>query len=115
MNVEDYRDYCLSLGDDVEEKLPFTMFKSGKNVLVFYVAGHMFAFFDIVDYSVVTLKCQPERMDELRAEYDCIGKPYNESHKYWLGINPRIAPDELLKDLTHNSYEIVKAKYSKKK
>jgi len=28
MNIEDYRDYCLSLGADVEEKLPFTMFKS---------------------------------------------------------------------------------------
>ena len=23
MNVEQYRDYCLSLGADVEEKLPF--------------------------------------------------------------------------------------------
>ncbi len=26
MNIEDYRDFCLSLGDDVEEKLPFTAF-----------------------------------------------------------------------------------------
>ena len=57
-NIEDYRDYCLSLGADVEEKLPFTMFKSGENVLVFYVCGHMFAFFDCADYSVVTLKCR---------------------------------------------------------
>jgi hypothetical protein len=22
MNIEDYREFCLSLGDDVEEKLP---------------------------------------------------------------------------------------------
>ena len=115
MNIEEYRDYCLSLGEDVEEKLPFTMFKNGADVLVFYVCGHMFAFFDCVEYSVVTLKCQPERIDELRAEYDCIGKPYNESAKYWLGIDPRVAPDALLRDLTRNSYEIVKAKYGKKK
>lgn len=115
MNIEDYRDYCLSLGADVEEKLPFTMFKSGENVLVFYVCGHMFAFFDCADYSVVTLKCQPERIDELKAQYDCIGKPYNESAKYWLGIDPHTAPDTLLRDLTRNSYELVKAKYSKKK
>lgn len=26
MNVEEYRDYCLSLGADVEEKLPNTSF-----------------------------------------------------------------------------------------
>lgn len=23
MNIEDYREYCLSLGEDIEEKLPF--------------------------------------------------------------------------------------------
>ena len=23
MNIEDYRDFCLSIGTDVEEKLPF--------------------------------------------------------------------------------------------
>ena len=46
MNIEDYREYCLSLGDDIEEKLPFQKFKSGEGVLVFYVSGHMFSFFD---------------------------------------------------------------------
>ena len=42
MNIEDYREYCLSLGEDIEEKLPFQKFKSGEGVLVFYVMGHMF-------------------------------------------------------------------------
>ena len=114
MNIKEYRDYCLSLDADVEENLPFTAFTYASNVLVFYVCGHMFAFFDCAEYSVVTLKCQPEQIDELKAEYDCIGKPYNESAKYWLGIDPRTAPDSLLRELTKNSYEIVKAKYTKK-
>ena len=113
-NIEDYREYCLSLGSDVEEKLPFTAFRYAADVLVFYVCGHMFAFLDIDHYGIVTLKCQPERIDELKARYDCIGAPYNESAKYWLGIDPRIAPDILLCDLTRNSYELVKAKYNKK-
>lgn len=39
MNIEDYREYCLSLGSDVEEKLPFTMFKSGENDPSFIPAG----------------------------------------------------------------------------
>ena len=69
MNIEDYREYCLSIGDDIEEKLPFTKFKS----------------------------------DEL----------INESPKHWIGIDPNTAPDDLLKELTQNSYEIVKAKYKK--
>jgi len=35
MNIEDYREYCLSLGEDIEEKLPFQKFKNGEGVLVF--------------------------------------------------------------------------------
>ena len=113
MNIEDYREYCLSLGDDVEEKLPFTAFHYASGVLVFYVHGHMFSFFDCDNFSVITLKCQPDRTDELKAQYECITKPFNMSQKYWIGINPDTAPDNLLRELTRNSYEIVKAKYKK--
>jgi len=113
MNIEDYRAFCLSLGDDVEEKLPFTAFRYASAVLVFYVHGHMFSFFDCDDFGVVTLKCQPDRIDELRAAHDCIDKPYNLSPKHWLGIDARTAPDDLLRELTINSYNIVKAKYRK--
>ena len=60
MNIEDYREYCLSLGEDMEEKLPFTAFRCASGVFVFYVHGHMFSFFDCDNFSVITLKCQPE-------------------------------------------------------
>ena len=113
MNIEDYREYCLSLGEDVEEKLPFTAFKYASGVLVFYVFDHMFSFFDCDNFSVVTLKCQPERIEELKAQHSCIGKPFNLSPKYWIGVDVRTAPDDLLRELTHNSDEIVKAKYKK--
>lgn len=113
MNIEDYREFCLSLDDDVEEKLPFTAFHNASGVLVFYVHGHMFSFFDCDNFSVVTLKCQPERIDELRAQHDCIGKPFNLSAKHWIGVDATTAPDQLLRQLTRNSYEIVKAKYKK--
>ena len=81
MNIEDYREYCLSLGNDIEEKLPFQKY-----------------------FSVISLKCQPERIEDLKAQYECIGNPYNESPKHWIGINPLTAPDDLLKELTRNSY-----------
>ena len=113
MNIEDYREYCLSLGDDVEEKLPFTAFKYASGVLVFYVNGHMFSFFDCDNFGIITLKCQPDRIEELKAQYNCIGKPSNLSPKYWIGIDARTAPSDLLQELTRNSYGIVKAKYKK--
>ena len=113
MNIEEYRDYCLSLGEGIEEKFPFTKFKNGEGVLVFYVCGHMFSYFDCDDFKVISLKCQPERIEELKAEHPCISDPFNESPKHWIGIDPNTAPDALLEELTRNSYEIVKAKYSK--
>jgi len=114
MNIENYREYCLSLGDDVAEKLPFAAFHYACGVLVFYVHGHMFSFFDCDNYSVITLKCQPERINELKAQYSCISKPFNMSPKYWIGVDTNTTPDDLLQELTRNSYEIVKAKYKKK-
>ena len=111
MNIEVYREYCLSLGTDVEEKLPFTAFRHANGVLVFYVHGHMFSFFDCDHFSVITLKCQPERIEELKEQHQCIVKPSNMSPKHWIGIDANNVEDELLCELTRNSYEIVKAKY----
>lgn len=121
MNIEEYRDYCLSLGEDVEEKLPFTAFRYASGVLVFYVHGHMFSFFNCdrpkitTDASgnsiVITLKCQPDRIEELKQTYDFVGKPFNLSPKHWIGVNLNTAPDDILRSLTRNSYEIVKEKY----
>jgi predicted DNA-binding protein (MmcQ/YjbR family) len=113
MNIEDYRNYCLSLGEDVEEKFPFTAFRYAGNVLVFYVCGHMFAFFDCDNFTVITLKCQPDCIGDLKERYSCIGKPFNESPKYWIGVDPDTASDALLRELTRNSYEIVKSKYKR--
>ena len=114
MNIEDYRNFCLSLDPSVEERMPFTKFKNGASVLVFYVRGHMFSFFDCDDFRVVTLKCQPDRIDELKARYSCVGNPYNESPKHWIGVDPDTTPDTLLKELTRNSFEIVRTKYAKR-
>ena len=110
-DIETYRDFCLSLGADVVEKMPFAAFRYAAGVLVFYVHGHMFAFFDCDNYGIVTLKCQPDRIEELKASYDCIGKPFNLSPKHWIGIDARTAPADLLRELTRNSYLIVRRKY----
>lgn len=115
MNIEEYREYCLALGEGIEEKFPFVKFKNAEAVLVFYVCGHMFSFFDCNEFSVVSLKCQPERIAALREQHTCIGDPINESKKHWIGIDPTTAPDALLKELTRNSYEMVRAKYNKKR
>ena len=112
INIEALRDYCLSLGE-VEEKLPFTKFKGGDTVLVFYVCGHMFCYFDIEAYEVVSVKCQPERIPNLLESHDCLCKPFNLSPKHWIGIKIKECDEELARELVGNSFEIVREKYSK--
>lgn len=114
INVEDLRYFCLSLGDDVDERFPFVAFKSAQNILVFYVAGHMFCYYDLDVFDVVTVKCQPDRIVSLREMYDYIVKPYNASSRHWIGIAVGQADDSVVMDLVRNSYEIVKGKYQKK-
>ena len=86
MNLEEFREYCLSLGE-VEEKLPFAKMPGGESVLVFYVSGHTFCYCDLNDLRVV-VKCQPERIPELLDTAEGVTPP--DSHfsvKYW--IHPR--------------------------
>lgn len=67
------------------------------------------------EYSSVGLKCQPDRIEELKLQYDCIGTASHMSPKHWIGVKPDCGQDDLLRELTRNSYEIVKAKYKAKK
>ena len=96
MNLEEFREYCLSLGE-VEEKLPFAKMPGGDSVLV-------------------VVKCPPERIPELLDTAEGVTRP--DSHfsvKYWIGIHLPTIADELLKELVAGSYEIVKGKYAKKR
>ena len=114
MNIEELRDYCLSLSE-VEEKLPFCKFKGGDTVLVFYVCGHMFCYFDIEAFEVVSVKCQPERIPDLLEAHSFLCNPFNLSPKHWIGIRIKECDDDtLVTELVGNSYEIVKEKYSKR-
>ena len=55
MNIVDYREYCLSLGEDVEEKLPFTAF----HLACFTDGGHILR--DIRHGRRMNKSCQPGR------------------------------------------------------
>ena len=109
MNVEEFREYCLSL-PDVTEATPFEKFSKGKfTILVFYVNSHMFCYFNVDDFSNITIKCQSSEMAELN---QAIGEPFNVDKRYWISVQPNMdINDEALKELVRKSYEIVKAKY----
>ena len=89
MNVEELRSYCLSLSPNVEEKFPFPKFKAARDVLAFYIDGHMFCYFNINDLSCITVKHEKEEIPDLIEHYPCLGhKILNHRIKIQGKLNP---------------------------
>jgi len=106
MNLETYYEYCLSK-KGVTEHFPFD-----EDALVFKVGGKMFALSSLSQWEKgkpsVNLKCDPDRAEELRAEYDAIRAGFHMSKKHWntIQINEEVL-DSLIKELINHSYELV--------
>lgn len=116
MNIEELREYCLSM-EGVTEKTPFGKFaRRYESILVFYVLDHMFCFADMDDFTSVTVKSTPDEVEELRMNRLSVSDPLNQSLKHWaqLNLNGDI-PDREIYALVSRAYEIVKAKYTPKK
>lgn len=111
MNIEQFRDYCLSL-PNTHEGTPFDGFyrnqRNAHSVLVFFVEKKIFCYFDINTFDKCTIKCDPDEITELGERYKGIGKPYNGNPKYWISVafNSDV-PDTVLKELVKKSYDLV--------
>ena len=115
MNIEESREYCLSF-EGVTEKTPFGKFaRRYESILVFYVAGHMFCFFDMDDFNFVDVRSTPDEIKEIRQNKNSVSTPINRSLKYWiqLDFNGDVS-DEEIRGYVSRAYEIVKNLYSKK-
>lgn len=108
MNIEDYRNLCLSFRA-VTEEFPFD-----KNTLVFKVMGKMFALCDVEEFESINLKCDPVLAIELRERFPEVKPGYHMNKKHWNTINMQSnLPDQLIKEWTRNSYDLVVAKLPK--
>lgn len=111
MNVEELREYCLSLGD-VEEKIPFGKFaRRYDSTLVFYVKGHMFCMFDLDDFTWVAMRSNAEEMEEIALNHTAV-LPGRRNMRLWLRIAlGRDIPDSMILNLVSRAYNIIKDKY----
>lgn len=104
MNIEEVRDYCLSL-PQVTEDFPFD-----ETTLVFRIERKIFAMVDLENTEWFVLKCDPEYALDLRERYSEISGAWHMNKKYWNQLNLFGAlQDELIKHLIRHSYnEVVK-------
>ncbi len=97
-------EYCLSL-PHTEETFPFD-----NRTWVAKTHNKMFALMDMLDDDVrINLKCDPEKAEELRAEYEFINPGYHMSKKHWNTISCSDQPVDwkFLKELIDHSYELI--------
>jgi predicted DNA-binding protein (MmcQ/YjbR family) len=102
MNIEEYRDLCMSFSG-VTEGFPFD-----GNTLVFKVMGKMFALTDVDEFRSINLKADPEYCIELREMYSGINPGYHMSKKHWNTVETDgSVDDELIVKLIKDSYDLV--------
>lgn len=110
MNIEQYRNFCLSF-PGVTEEFPFN-----ETTLVFKVMGKMFALTDVDTFESISLKCDPVKAIELRETYpDIVAPGYHMNKKHWNSVSMMSnLPDSLIKEWITDSYQLVVAKLPKK-
>jgi len=102
MNIEDIRNYCL-LKKGVTEGFPFD-----EETLVFKVAGKMFVLVNLESDLSINLKCDPEKVPELREQFPAVIPGYHMNKKHWntVIIDGSIR-DELIREWIDDSYNLV--------
>ena len=109
MNIEELREYCLSL-KGVSEDFPFD-----ETTLVFKVSGKMFCLTDLESNFSVALKNNPEKNIELREEFSAVKPAYHMNKQHWNTIRvDGTMPDDMLKNLIDESYDLVVLKLTRK-
>lgn len=110
MNIEEYRNYCLTFPGTTED-LPFD-----ENTLCFKVMGKIFTICDIDEFESINLKCDPVKAIELRESYPDIVMPgYHMNKKHWNTVlMDSSLPDKLIKEWIRESYDLVVQKLPNK-
>jgi predicted DNA-binding protein (MmcQ/YjbR family) len=109
--------YFLSLKTDLKTITKYCLEKSsstasypfGEGALVFKVLDKMFALIaEEADPLRISLKCDPEDAQALRAEYPAITGAYHMNKEHWNGVLlDGSLPDELVFELIDHSYTLV--------
>lgn len=103
MNVESFREYCLSK-PSATESTPF-----GPDNIVFKVEGKMFALLALDELpTAVNLKCDPDLALDLRDRYEQVQPGYHMNKRHWntVVLDGKI-PDKEVRKMIDDSYGLV--------
>ena len=113
MNIEQLYEFCLSR-KAATEHFPFD-----DDTLVFKVGGKMFALSSLKSWEQgdpkINLKCDPNKIEELRVNYEAINSGYHMSKNHWNTVSfNQDVDDKMIRELILQSYDLVFKSLSKK-
>lgn len=104
MNIEEAREYCLSL-KNATECFPFDDVS-----LVFKVENKMFLLLPLdADEPSISLKCSTDYVEELRERYRAVQPAWHFNKKYWntIYLDRDMADDEIKHWIQHSYREVI--------
>jgi predicted DNA-binding protein (MmcQ/YjbR family) len=103
VTAEELRAWCLGMAG-AEETFPFNA-----SVSVFKVAGKIFALSSLSDEPLeVSVKCDPDYAEELRAAHASIVPGYHLNKRHWITVTLGAdAGDGLVRELVADSHALV--------
>jgi predicted DNA-binding protein (MmcQ/YjbR family) len=108
MDIEEYRDFCLSL-PAATECTPFD-----EDTLVFKVAGKMFSYAGMGDFCRFCVKCDPDLAVELRERHSEVTRGVHSNSMHWNTVRvDGDLPDDFLREQIRASYDLVVAKLTR--
>lgn len=110
MTPDELRGACLAFTGAGEER-PF-----GPRTSVFKVEGRMFALSALdAEPLRVSIKCEPELAEQLRRSHEGIVPGYHLNKRHWNTVYLDALPEQMVRDLIEDSYDLVVAALSRAK
>lgn len=114
MNIETFREYCLSL-PGVVERMPFLSLADphSRNVQVFYVGSKWFCFVDIEEFAYCSVKS--DRVEELRSLYAGARPAWHMNKRHWISLEfGSDLSDARIRELVAHSHALVFASLTRR-
>ncbi len=113
MNIEDFRNYCLSL-PEAKESMPWTD-PQYQNLITFTIAGKWFCLLDL-DNKFCDLKCPVDSVTELQEKYHGIEPAWHMNKKHWIKlVLDSDVPAQEIKTLVKQAYNLIVASLTRSK
>jgi len=111
MERETLRDYCLS------RRAAALDYPFGDDVMVFKVAGKIFALAPAAGATTISLKCDPVLAVMLRETYAAVTPGYHLNKRLWNTIecDGSVPDDELLEMIDHSYEQVIKGMTKKER